>query len=61
MLAWMTNTLVAAVANADRVARDNAERAARRHLAAKRIAKGLPPYPKKGPGKGHPTPRPSHS
>jgi enterochelin esterase-like enzyme len=61
MLAWMTNTLVAAVDNASRVAKDNAARAARRHLAAKRIAAGLQPYPKKGSDKGHPTPRPSAS
>lgn len=61
MLAWMTSTLVAAVGNANRVAMGNAARAARRRLAAKRIAAGLPAYPKKRPGKAHPTPRPSAS
>jgi enterochelin esterase-like enzyme len=61
MLAWMTNGLVSAINNANRIAHDNQARAARRHLAASRIAKGQPAYPPKRPGKGHPAPHPSAS
>lgn len=61
MIAWMTNTLVYVVNKASRIAQANEQRASRRHLAAKRIAEGLPPFGTKAPTKGHPTPHPSAS
>jgi enterochelin esterase-like enzyme len=56
MLAWMTNTLVAAVSNANRVLQQNQARAARRHLTASRPGKS---GPAKKASHGNPTPHPS--
>jgi enterochelin esterase-like enzyme len=61
MISWMTNTLDAAVGHANRVARENSERVARRDLAAKRIGEGQPPHGSKASAKGHPAPLSSAS